>query len=114
MPASLPVSASRPIVKHPAESILFGVDFSPLLAAGESLSGVSPIAAVPPGLAIGSEAVNTAEFANDVGGTVPVGQGVRFRAADGIAGTDYTLTVTATTTAGNLRVVVCLLQVRDN
>jgi hypothetical protein len=114
MPASLSVSASRPKVKHPAESILFGVDFTPLLASGESLSEVSAIAALPSGLTISSEAVNALPFENDAGGTVLVGNGAQFRAAGGTAGTDYTLTVTVTTTAGNIRVVVCPLQVRDN
>jgi hypothetical protein len=114
MPASLSVSASRPGVKHPAESILFGVDFTPLLASGELLSGVSAIGATPAGLTIGSEAVNSTEFDNDVGGTVPIGQGARFRAAGGVADVDYALTVTATTTAGNIRVVVCSLQVRES
>lgn len=114
MSASLSVSASRPKVKHPAESILFGVDFTPLLGSGESLSGVSAIAASPSGLTIGDEAINTVAFENDTGGTVLVGNGAQFRAAGGTAGTDYALTVTVTTTAGNIRVVVCPLQVRDN
>lgn len=114
MSAGLSVSASRPKVKHPGESILFGVDFTALLVAGESLSGVSSVAAAPSGLTITSLAVNAAEFDNDEAGTVAVGKGAQFRVAGGVAATDYTLTVTVTTTAGNTRVVVCQLQVRDS
>jgi hypothetical protein len=114
MSASLSVSAVRPKVKHPAESILFGVDFTRLLVSGETLSGVTSVAAAPTGPTISSLAVNAAPFDNDDGATVAVGKGAQFRVAGGSAGTDYSLTVTVTTTAGNTRVAVCLLQVRDN
>ena len=114
MPPSLSVRASRPKVKHPAESILFAVDFSKLLAAGESLSGVGAPAASPSGLTITGPIVNTSAFDNDEGGSVTIGRAAQFRIAGGVAGTDYTLTVTVTTTAGNTRIAVCLLQVRDS
>jgi hypothetical protein len=113
MPASLSVSASRPRVKHSGESILFGVDFTRLLATGESLSAVSGVAAVPGGLTITAQAINGASFDNDEGGTVAVAKGAQFRIAGGSAGTDYSVTVTVTTTAGNTRITVCPLQVRD-
>ena len=113
MLASLSVSASRPKVKHPGESILFGVDLSRLLATGESLSTVSALTALPSGLTLSGQAVNGTSFADDEGGTVAVGKGAQFRVAGGSAGVDYTLTVTVTTTAGNTRVAVCVLQVRD-
>lgn len=114
MSASLSVSAVRPKVKHPNESILFGVDFSRLLVSGETLSAVSGVASAPAGLTITSPAVNAAAFDNDEGGTVSIGKGAQFRAAGGSAATDYALTVTVTTTVGNTRVAVCQLQVRDN
>ena len=113
MSASLSVSASRPKVKHPAESILFGVDLTRLLSTGETLSAVSSVASLPTGLTISNQAVNGAVFDNDEGGSVAVGKGAQFRIAGGAAGTDYTLTVTVSTTAGNTRVAVCSLQVRD-
>lgn len=113
MSASLSVSASRPKVKHPAESILFAVDFSRLLASGESLSTVSPVTALPSGLTLSGQAVNTTAFDDDEGGIVAIGKGAQFRIAGGSAGIDYSLTVTVTTTAGNTRVAVCVLQVRD-
>jgi hypothetical protein len=114
MSASLSVSAVRPKVKHPGESILFGVDFSRLLVTGETLSTVSGVAATPAGLTISSQAVNAAAFDNDEGGSVSIAKGAQFRVAGGAAGSDYALTVTVTTSAGNTRVAVCQLQVRDN
>ena len=114
MSASLSVSAVRPKVKHPGESILFGVDFTRLMVTGETLSTVSGVTAAPSGLTITSQAVNGAVFDNDEGGTVSIGKGAQFRVAGGTAGTDYVLTVTVTTTAGNTRLAVCQLQVRDN
>lgn len=114
MSASLSVAASRPKVKHPDESLLFGVDLTKLLSTGETLSSVVSVTAVPAGLTINSLAVNAAAFDDDEGGTVAVGNGARFRAAAGTAGVDYALTVTVTTSAGNTRVVVCTLQVRDH
>lgn len=113
MSANLSVSASRPKVKHPAESIQFGVDLTRLLSTGETLSAVSGVAAAPSGLTISGQAVNGAIFDNDEGGTVAIGKGAQFRVAGGAAGTDYTLTVTVSTTSGNTRVAVCSLQVRD-
>lgn len=113
MSPSLSVRASRPKIKHPGESILFAVDFSKLLAAGESLTAVGSPALSPAGIAIGSPAVNASAFENDDGGTVAIGRAAQFRVSGGVAGTDHTLTVTVTTSAGNTRVAVCLLQVRD-
>ena len=114
MSASLSVSASRPKVKHSAESILFGFDFTRLLAAGELLTGTPTVVSVPSGPAISSIAVNSATFSNDEGGTVATGAGVQARIAGGAAGTDYLLTVTVITTTGNTRVLVATLQVRDS
>ncbi|MSR59524.1 MAG: hypothetical protein EXS05_18090 [Planctomycetaceae bacterium] len=113
MPPSLSVLASRPKVKHPGESILFAVDFSKLLASGESLSSVGSLAVTPTGLTVNAPVVNASAFDNDEGGVVAVGHAAQFRLAGGVADTDYILTVTTTTTAGNVRVGVCLLQVRD-
>jgi hypothetical protein len=115
-------------VKHSSESILFGIDFSKLLQSGETLSGapsvaltsyVNPPGGVPatgntnPALVIGAPLVNTAAFVNDDGGTVAIGAGVQARLAGGVSPTDYVLTVSCPTTAGNTRAVVCTLQVRD-
>ena len=111
---SLSTSASAPKVKHSSESLLFGVDFTKLLAAGETLTGTPSVALTPAGPTISGPAVNLQSFTNDDGATVAAGAGVQFRAAGGTSPTDYTLTVTCATTAGNTRTVVCTLQVRDN
>jgi hypothetical protein len=111
---SLSTSASSPKVKHSSESLLFGVDFTKLLAAGEVLNGTPGISVTPSGPTVSGAAVNSQPFTNDDGATVAAGAGVQFRAAGGVSPTDYTLTVTCGTTAGNTRTVVCTLQVRDN
>ncbi len=116
MPPSLSTSAARPKVKHSTESILFAVDFTKLLPAGEMLAGTPTVTMTSPesGLTLGSPIVNTAAFANDDGGTVAIGAGVQFRAAGGVSPTDYVLTVSCGTNLGNTRVIVCTLQVRDS
>ena len=114
MPITLSVSAIRPKVKAPTESILYGVDFTKLLLSAETISTVT-ISDSPTGqLTIGAGSANVASFPNDEGGTVAVGKGAQFRISGGTAGTTYTLTVTVTTSAGNTRVIVCSLQVRSS
>lgn len=122
MNPSLSVAASRPLVKHPAESLLLGIDFRRQMSAGEQLS--SPVSLLAeelvetPGepLAIpvdlGSAAVNGAPFPDGQGGVVPAGAGVRFRVSGGSAPADFRLTLSVATTLGNIRTGVCLLQVR--
>jgi hypothetical protein len=113
MSGSLSTSAARPKVKHSTENILFGVDFSKLLQAGETLTG-TPSVSQPSGLSVsGSPLVNTAPFTNDDGATVAIGNGVQVRISGGTSPTDYVLTCTCGTSAGNTRTVVCTLQVRD-
>jgi len=112
MSASLSTAAAFPKVKHSTESILFGVDFTKLLAAGEALTG-TPWVSGGMGLTLGGPIVNVAEFVNDDGATVAVGAGVQIRISGGVSPTDYTLTVGCTTNQGNTRAVVCMLQVRD-
>jgi hypothetical protein len=114
MPPSLSTSAARPKVKHSSESILFAVDFTKLLPAGEMLTGTPTVMTSPEsGLTLGSPIVNTNPFDNDDGATVAIGAGVQFRAAGGVSPTDYVLTVGCATNQANTRVVVCTLQVRD-
>lgn len=113
MSASLSTSASYPKVKHSTESILFGVDFTKLLAAGEALTGM-PSVAGGTGLTLGSPIVNSSAFVNDDGATVAIGAGVQFRIAGGVSPTDYVLTVSCATNQSNTRTVVCTLQVRDS
>lgn len=108
-------SAKSPQVKHSAESILYGVNFTPLLLAGELLTGaptVTPDQTVG-NLTLASIAINTATFTDDDGNTVAISQGVQVRVAGGLSPTDYALTVTCGTNQGNTRTVVCPLRVRD-
>ncbi len=113
MTASLSTSASTPKVKHSSESLLFGVDFTKLLTAGETLLG-TPSVTPAAGITVSSVAVNTQSFTNDDGGPVGIGAAVQFRAAGGISPSDYVLTVTSGTSTGNTRTIVCTLQVRDS
>lgn len=113
MSASLSTAASYPRVKHSTESILFGVDFAKLLAAGEVLAG-TPWITGGMGLTLGGPVVNTSAFVNDDGATVAVGAGVQIRISGGVSPTDYLLTVSCATSQSNTRTVVCTLQVRDS
>ena len=85
------IAAERVLAKHSAESVLFGMDFGPLLASGETLSGVT-ISASPAGLTIGSPSVQTSAFVDEFTGA----------------------TVAATTSGSNTRIFVATLQVRDS
>ena len=110
--AGLSVAAERPLVKHPSESVLYGLDFGKLLASGETLSSVS-VSASPSGLTIGSPSVQASAFVDDFTGlTVAANEGAKVRISGGTAGTDYTLKRTATTSGSNTRVFVATLQVR--
>lgn len=78
-------------MKRPAESRLYGMDFSALLASGETVSAVSSFAADTPAgataLTVGAPTVTSpAAFARISGGT---------------AGYTYHVTVTVTTSLGN-------------
>ena len=114
MSSLLSVSASRPLVKHPGESLLMGVHYGPLLGPGELLQSALPVECAPAGLSLGPVTVNAAPFPDGLGGMVPSGLGLQLRVAGGVAGTDYRLTLGGTTTAGNIRLAVCELRVRTD
>ena len=108
------IAAERVLWKHPSESVLFGLDFGPLLAVGETLSSVTVTSATA-GLTIGSPTVQTSAFVDGfTGSTVAANEGAKVRISGGTAGTDYVLTVTGTTSGSNTRVFVATLQVRDS
>ena len=108
------IAAERVLWKHPSESVLFGLDFGPLLATGETLSSVTVTSATA-GLTIGSPSVQTSTFVDEfTKATVAANEGAKVRISGGTAGVDYVLTVTGTTSGSNTRVFVATLQVRDS
>jgi hypothetical protein len=107
-------AAKNAQVKVSTESILFGVNFAPLLLAGETLTGTPNVTSSVSGLTIAAPIVNTATFIDDDSNTVGIGQGVQVRISSGVDATDYTLKVTCGTSLGNTRCVVCTLRVRDS
>lgn len=105
--------SAEPKVKHPSESIKYGVDFTKVLPiAGETLTGSPTVTSDPSGLTITEAAVNVATFLNDQGGTVAIGKGVQLRIAGGSVG-EYTVTISVGTTQSNTRVGVVPLKVRN-
>jgi hypothetical protein len=107
-----PASATKVLGKHSAASHLFAFDFGPQLASGETLSSVS--CAAVSGLTFGTPAVQGTEFTDEfTGATIAANEGCKMRISGGTAGTDYTLTMVGSTSAGNTIPLVCTLQVRD-
>jgi hypothetical protein len=112
MPAiNLTTKAKDPKCKHPSESILFGVDFTALLAVGETLTG-TPSVTGQVNVSPTGPIVNTSTFLNDAGATVAIGAGVQVRVAGGTDSIDEFLIVSCGTSAGNTRVVLCPLEIR--
>lgn len=113
--ASLSIAATKVLVKGSTESVLFGFDFGPLLNAGETLTGTPTLSSSPSGLTIGTPAVKSTSWVDYLTGeTIAANEGYQARISGGTAGSDYTLTATATTSDSNTRVIVCTLQVRDS
>ena len=112
--ASLSVAATKVLVKASTESILFGFDFGPLLNTGETLSTIT-VTGSPSGLTIGTPTVKATSWVDYLTGeTIAANEGAQCRISGGTAGSDYTLTATATTSDSNTRVIICTLQVRDS
>jgi hypothetical protein len=114
---NLTTTAKFDKVKHSTESILYGINFQPLLNEGELLTGDPTVTVDPPTLpplAFAPPDINVDPFKDDDKATVDVGQGVQVRLSAGLSPIDYTLTVTCDTSQGNTRTIVCLLQVRDS
>lgn len=88
------------LIKQPGESRLYEFDFSPLLAAGEVLTGVTSVTVTPDGLTLSGSAAYS-------------GATVQQRIAGGTTGTRYVVTVVVTTSLGNTLEVEGILQVRD-
>lgn len=91
--------SSETLVKQPAESRLFSMDFSPLLASGETLASVVSVTGLPVGLTIGAASYS--------------GQVASARISGGTTGTRYKITFLVTTSAGNTVESEGVLQVKD-
>jgi hypothetical protein len=111
------VVALRPKVKHPAETITYGMSFAKVLESGELVSGVTSVVDPSSTLTISENAVTTGSILDDDGNIIPTAEAITFKVAGGVKDVDYRLVATITTTfnsnPGNTRVGVGILQVRD-
>lgn len=115
------VVATEILEKQPGESIVYAVDFTPLLrkdASGvltETLSGTPTVTFTPVGLTIASEAVNSAAIVKQDGSgdEIAIGAAVQFRVSGGTDQVKYTGEVSCGTTLSNTREVDVQLQVKD-
>ena len=94
------ILAPLKLVKQPAESRLYVMEFAALLADAETLTGVTSVLATPSGLTLSEE-----DFS---------GSQAQFRIAGGAHGQVYRLEVTVTTNQGNTLQGDGLLVVRDS
>lgn len=106
------IQCQTPKLKHPSESRVYGVDFTRLLTAGETLTGTPTVTVSPSGVTATSPAVNSSTFEDDDEVTIAVGKGVQVRLAGGSDSVDYLVTVTVGTSQSNTLVVIAPLQVR--
>lgn len=106
------VQCQVPKLKHPSESRVYGVDFTRLLAVGETLTGSPTVTVAPSGVTASGSVVNSSTFLDDDGVTIAVGKGVQVRLAGGSDGSDYVVTISVGTSQSNTLVVVATLQVR--
>jgi len=93
------MAITQTLIKQPAESRLYTVDFSPILGEGESITAATSATAAPAGLTLGSPSY-TATTAS-------------VRISSGTAGQLYKVTFRVTTDASNTLEGEGLLQVKD-
>lgn len=86
--------------KQPSESVLYDIDFAPLLKSGDDINTVTSVTTAQGGLVIGSPAKS--------------GQKVQVRISSGTDGTLYKLTAIIVSVAGNTRETDVLLRVEDS
>lgn len=91
------------LVKQPVESRLFAMDFSALLASGESVSAVTSFTADTP----------TGAAALTISSVAAAGSYAQARIAGGTSGFVYKCTAVITTSLGNTLEGEGLLQVKD-
>ena len=86
--------------KAAADALTAVFDFTDLLESGETISGTPTVVASSTNVTTGSVAVTTAAISDVLGRTVAVGKGIVAKISAGVAGVDYTLTVTVAATTG--------------
>ena len=106
------LQAKHPLVKHPSESITFGVNVTEHLIGTETVASVGTVTAES-GLTVGSGAVNSVSMVDTDGETCAANYGVTFTCSGGSAGSNYLVTIPFTTSGGRTLYVVVLVQVRD-
>ena len=96
-------TAKTPIIKLSGETVPVGIDFSDLLASGETLTGTPTASISPPGPTASSVAVTASAFTSVAGNTIATGKGISLLLAGGQPGNRHTLTITCgTTTTGRV------------
>jgi hypothetical protein len=104
-------------VKHPDETISFGMSFAKVLESGELISAVTSVVDPSDTLTITNKAVTSGTILDDDGNQIPTAEAITFTVAGGDRDVDYRLVATVTTTfnsdPGNTRVGIGVLQVRD-
>lgn len=92
-------TAPQRYTKHASELVNVAVDMRGLLDTGELFTGTPTIVEVTTAdLTLSSKAINTGAVVVN-GQTCAAGEAVTFRAAGGVAGTQYTIRITASTNA---------------
>ncbi len=89
----------RILNKQPTESDLFDIDFTPKLAAGDTISSVTSVATAQSGLVIGAPALSSPK--------------VQVRISSGNSGTLYKITAIVITANGNTLETDVLLRVEE-
>lgn len=92
--------AAQTLIKQPGESRLYSMDFSGLLAAGETLASVDSVVDSPVGVTFDGSPVASGVYAQQ-------------RISGGTSGIKYKVTMTVTTSAGNVLEGEGVLQVKD-
>lgn len=113
MPTNDTAWAARPLVKLAGETSKVAIDFSEILATGETLTGSPTVTVAPNGPTITGVAVLTDVWTAIGGGSnIGIGKGVKMTVAGGAAGQRYELTVlcatsdTGRTAGGRVKLLV--------
>ncbi len=102
------VSTTNTLVVHERDAVsnsdlTYGVDCSPFLPSGTSLSSVSVLSVIPGDMTIANEAINSGTLTdNDGTTTVSANKGISFTKTGGRKGRKYTVEFTVTTTGGSV------------